>query len=475
MLELSSTRKNKVNLTDYNCQQDVENRMLIADLSFFEHEVLQEIFFSPLKFPLKKLARSLECEESDLTQILEKLSKTGLISKQEDQILVDKEMRKYFEFQMKRFEDDFKPDMEYLQGILRKVPIHLLPSWYAIPRTSNNIFESIVEKYLLTPQIFQRYLGELNFSNPLAPRIIQDVFAAPDCKIASSDLITKYNLTRVEFEEIILLLEFSFVCCLTYSKGDDLWLEWVTPFHEWHEYLRFFKTSEVSSISSEKEIIRKRHSDYAFIEDLTALLLLSKKSPAPLSFYQDKATLERFSTALGLPSSGSGQTEANADYLNLLMKKLVLIQLAEENGSHLQLLDTANDFLDLTLEKRALYLYRHPLNRVMNASLSTDIGTEKNVREAEKSIRRVLRKQWVYFDDFIKGSIVCINDETNLTLKRVGKNWKYALPTYTDKERTLLKVTILDWLYESGMVAPGTCDGRDCFTVTPFGRFFFEE
>src|SRR5205807_9550304 len=136
-------------------------------------------------------------------------------------------------------EPDFKPDMEYLQGILRKVPIHVLPLWYAIPRTSNNIFESIVEKYLLTPNAYHRYLSELTFTNPIAARVMHDVFTSPDCRMSSSDIITKYNLTRAEFEEILLLLEFSFVACVTYTRGEDLFLEWVTPFNEWHEYLLF--------------------------------------------------------------------------------------------------------------------------------------------------------------------------------------------------------------------------------------------
>jgi hypothetical protein len=466
MLELSSTRKNKVNLSDYNCQQDIENRSLLADLSFFEHEVLQEIFFSPTKFSLKKLARNLGCEDSALSPILEKLSRSGLLSQKEDTIFVDKEMRKYFEFHMKRFDADFKPDMEYLQGILRKVPIHLLPSWYAIPRTSNNIFESIVDKYLLTPQCFQRYLSDLSFTNPLAHQIIRDVFAAPDYRIASTDLITKYNLTRPEFEEILLMLEFSFVCCVTYTKGDDLWVEWVSPFHEWHEYLKFFKTTEVPSIPEQKPIVRKRKSDYAFVEDLGSLLLLMKKTSLPCPV--DPASLEKIASALSLSLE-------DLEYVSLLIKKLQLIQLIEPGDQKFLVTDIAAHFVNLDLEKRALYLYRHPLNRILNGALPQELATEKYVREAEKSIRRVLKKQWVFFDSFIKGAIVCFGDLNAVALKKIGKIWKYTLPTYTEKEYLFIKTTIFEWLFEVGMVSPGVCEGRDCFTLTPFGRFFFEE
>ncbi len=458
-----------MNLTDYNCQQDCENRSLLADLSFFEHEVLQEIFFSSIKISLNKLARNLECEEKDLLPILSKLAKSGLLSIQDDTILVDKEMRKYFEFHMKRFDPDFKPDMDYLQGILRKVPIHLLPSWYAIPRTSNNIFESIVDKYLLTPQFFQRYLSELSFTNPIAHRIMQDVFAAPDFRIASSDLITKYNLSRHDFEEILLMLEFSFVCCVTYTKSEDLYLEWVTPFHEWHEYLRFFKATEVFPIPNSDEIKRKKKEDFAFVEDLSKLLRIAQKAPLP--FEQNPDSLKRISQALTLPIATEEETKASLEYVVHLMNKALIIQLAEKQGDHFEPIEVANHFLSLTAQNKALYLYRHPLNHIANASLSF----EKNIREAEKSVRRVLKKGWVYFDDFIKGAVVCLGDLNSVCLKKIGKNWKYALPSYTDKEIDFIKLTIVEWLFEMGMVMPGTHKGRDCFTMTPFGRFFFEE
>ena len=64
MLELSPARKNKINLTDYNGHQDIENRILMADFSVFEHDILEEILFNPLKLSLKKLARTMDCEEN---------------------------------------------------------------------------------------------------------------------------------------------------------------------------------------------------------------------------------------------------------------------------------------------------------------------------------------------------------------------------------------------------------------------------
>ncbi len=445
MLELSLNKKNKVNLSDYNFQKDVENRSRMADLSFFEYDVLQEIFFNSTKFSLKKFARSLETDEKALSPILEKLSKAGLLSVEGDLVLVDKEMRKFFEFHMRRLEPDFKCDMEYLQGILRKVPIHILPTWYAIPRTSNNIFESIVEKHLLTPQLFQRYLTDLSFSNPVALQVMQDVFAAPDFRVSSSDIITKYNLSRYEFEEILLSLEFSFVCCATYTKGDDLWLEWVTPFHEWHEYLRFLKTTKVPSIPSSKDIQSFKKGDFPFAKDLSSLLQCIKKEAAP--------------------------SPGTQEYI----QKLLLIDLIEKKGKKFLILEAANSFLELSAEKQAIYLYRHPLNHVQNTCFPQELATEKNIREVEKSLRRVIGAGWVFFSEFLEGAIVCFNDLHSVCLTKVGKSWKYDLPSHSEKENLFIKLVIFEWLFEAGIVDKGTCEGKDCFAVTPFGCSLFEE
>jgi hypothetical protein len=439
MLELSPARKNKVNLTDYPFQQDIENRILMSDFSTLDVEVLEEILFSPLKISLKKLAKTIDCQERDLSASLKKLASTGLLSIQEDAITVEKEKRKYFEFQIQRFDPDFKPDMEFAQGLLRKVPIHLLPSWYAIPRTSNNIFESIVEKYLLTPHIFQRYLMELNFGEPILNAIMDDLFHSPDLKISSSDLIARYNLKRQDFEEMLLILEFNFVCCLCYEKEDDHWLEFIVPFHEWNEYLRFTRATETPTLSPKEPIERKSDNDFAYIEEMSSLLLKAKKKPLSI----EKTPL---------------------------VEKLCIVHLAEHDGGKLHTLAAGDEWLDLSLENRALYLYRHPHNRV----LSRPIG-ERYVREAEKSVKRVLHGQWVYFDDFLKGVLVPLNEHSVIMLKRAGKHWKYTLPIYGDEEKAILKVTLFEWLYELGMVAIGTCRGRDCFSVTPFGRFFFED
>ncbi len=481
MLELSVVRKNKINLADYNFEQDIQYRMQIADFSPFEHQVLQEIFFSPLKFPLKKLIRSLDCEEKDVLDVLDKLTEARLLSIHNEIVTVDKEIRKYFECQMKRFDPEFKPDMEFLQGLLRKVPIHFLTSWYAIPRTSNNIFESIIEKYLQTPQIFHRYLEDLNFPDPKIKSIIGDLFKAEDFKISSCELIAKYNLDRRSFEEIMLLLEFHFVCCLTYVKNEanDSWEEIVTPFYEWHQYLRFLRDTKTHPIPSSKIIARKRNSDFAFVEDLSAILRFAKKNAL---FLQN---LNALSEQL-IPLLQIASLKQPSCYIKECIEKLLLIRLAAVEGNRLILTNTATEWLNMSSQDQALYLYRHPFNQMMDIEENTirypedsffakDFEKDHKVREAEKSIKRVANGHWFFFDEFIKGITVSFSQEQEIKLKRVGKQWKYTIPSFDAQEQIIIRNTVLQWLFEMGMVASGICEERDCFCVTPLGRSFFEE
>ncbi len=440
MLEIGSTKKNKISLSDYNYRRDIENRLLMASFSTLDLAVLEEILFSPLQLPLSKIAKALDESEKVLRPILEKLSQTGLLSLNGEVITVDKEMRKYFEVEAAKFDPDFKPDMDFLQHLLRKVPIHVLPMWYAIPRTSNNIFDSLMEKYFATPYLFQRYLHELSLGDATLTAIAHDVMRAPDFRITAKDLMHKYDLSRPEFEEAMLLLEFHFICCLTFERSGSHWKEVVTPFHEWREYLTFLRDTTPVAIKSPDRVERLKSHDFAFIQDMTAILQQIKKQPQPLAKLGD-----------------------NTPYTERLVSRLLKLQLAQQKQTKFSPTPSADAWVDDRLEGRALYMYRHPACAV----------SEKVLREAEKSIGRVVYSGWIYFEDFLKGTIVPLSDQSIVSLKKVGKAWKYTLPSYTDEEKAILKMIIFDWFFEVGITAIGTHEDKECFTVTAFGQSLF--
>lgn len=423
MLELTTVRKHKVSLADYDYKRDIENRLLLSRLTVDEHAVIEEILFSPIRTTLRKIAKNIDLQEDTVFAILQKLAKTGLISFEEEAVVVDKETRKYFETELEKFEDDFQAGMEFLQHLLKKVPIHVLPHWYAIPRTSNNIFESLIEKYLLTPNIYQRYLMDLNFPDPTLNAIAQDVLKAPGFEVIAQEIQKKYKLTPEKFQEALLTLEFHFVCTLAYRKQEDHWIEVVTLFEEWKEHLLFLKNTTPSTLS--KKVEREHSSDFAFVEDLTAAL-------------QKSETL-------------TGK----------LLLKAQKTQLAEIHGGKPILTTTGREWLDLSPENKALYLYRQVQ------------GNEKVIREVEKSILRITHLGWVLLEDFLKGVYVPTSEGQSVALKKMGKHWKYQRPLYTPEDLYLIETTVLEHLFEAGITALGTYEGQRCICVTPFGQSLF--
>lgn len=476
MIEASPSRKNKINLADYNYKRDIENRLLMSTFSAFELEAFEEILYSSLTIPIRKLAKSLDVEEDTLRPILDKFTKTGLITVENDTITVDKEMRKYYESQMLKFDEDFKPGMEFLQTLLRKVPIHILPVWYSIPRTSNNIFDSLVEKYLLTPHIFHRYLMELNPGDPVLTGIIQDIYSSPELRVSSKELMDKYGLTKEQFEEYMLHLEFSFVACLAYIKVGEQWKEIATPFQEWKDYLLFLKETECQRIYPTSAIVRKRPNDFSFIQDMSQVLNLAKSQPIPLVSMgnsQWRLAPEGIAAVAARCDALEMSKEELENYLNQVVEKVRLLKLTDAVDGRLCALEATNDWLDMRLENRALYLHRHPLNRITSVELPPYLCGEKILREAEKSILRVVDKGWVDFEEFFKGVTVPLSEKSTIVLKRNGKSWKYVLPDYSPEERLLIEAVIFEWLFEIGVTAIGTHKGKKCFCVTPFGQNLF--
>ncbi|HNA61872.1 MAG TPA: hypothetical protein PKW79_02210, partial [Rhabdochlamydiaceae bacterium] len=319
MFDVTTVKKHKITLTDYNYQRDIENRLLLSQFSEFDHAVLEEILFSPIRTPLRKMTKNLDCSEEELLPVLQKLSQTGLLAIEDDSVIVDKEVRKYFEVEMEKFEDDFTPGMEFLHHLLKKIPIHVLPVWYSIPRTSNNIFDSVIEKYLQTPQVFQRHLLDINFGNPIISAIAQEVFLAPQLEVTAKHLMKKFQISQEQFEEYMLVLELHFVCCLRYHKNSKGWEERVSPFQEWRDYQKFLKSTTPIPISEFTKIERFRPHDFSFVEDLSILLQFAKKQPLSPSVFD--------TLAKRLPDMNRGIA-----YLEHLLHKLHLLKFVENDG-----------------------------------------------------------------------------------------------------------------------------------------------
>lgn len=469
----SPTRKNRINLADYDYEKDLKNRLLMSKFTSFDVEVLEEILLNSLVIDLPKLAAELAADLPAVEETIEKLIEVGLVTRTTyHRLEVDKEMRRYYEFQILKFDDEFEADLDFLQGLLKQVPIHLLPIWYAIPRTSTNIFQSIVERYLRTPRLYQRYLLELNFEDSILVNIMQDVFNSPDQKLYAEELRNKYGLSEVEFALCILHLEFNFVCCLSYNRVNGEWKEVVTPFHEWREYVRFQRNNQPKPLKHEEPISPLCFQEMTFAADVKKLL--EELHAQALSVERSEDGRYRFPRGLPTHMANRKNQVKNPElwetYFNWIIEKALRLGLAKIEKNQLGPEGSAKEWLGLSLEDQALALYRHPRNTILSASVEEALSNERNLRELEKYLAKFSESGWILFDDFCQGLSGCFHCHGEVTLQREKGKWRYSRPTYSAEETAFVHAAIFERFFEAGFVETGCWQGRECFRVTAFGR-----
>lgn len=440
------SHKNNIVLTDYNYQKDIDNRLLMAELSDLEVSILREIIDGSLKFSVKQLAELVEESPKNVIPALEKLKETGLFRIEGDNGIVDKEMRKYYESQIIKFDEEFEPGIEFLQGMLSKVPLHVLLHWYSFPAGTHQIVPSIIQHYMGTPKAYETYLSQLNFENVLLHAIMQDVFTATDYKVRAEDLMNKYGLMRKQFEEYLLLLEYNFVCCLSYERVKDRWEEVVTPFHEWRNYLRFQAATSPCPILDNHSINRFHLNDFGFVCDMAELLEMAQEDEV--------------------------HPDTRSDYVVRLIAALNGLHLATVENKKLRALPGSHEWLLKSRQEQALTVYRYSMNR-MRIRLVGESYNERAISEVERSLRRIAKFGWVYFDDFWKGFTAPIGSTEAVTLQNKGKKWWYDLPNYSTNDRDFVYSVIYELLFEAGMVAIGTHNKKPCFSITALGKLSF--
>ena len=469
--------KNKVNLTDYDYEDDVKRRLLLASLSIRESEVLEEILYSSIRFPTERICKSLGISRTEITPILDKLKQIHLLEIEQEEIVVDKDIRKTFESEFDKFGEI--PGIESLRTSFKRVPIHVLPNWYAIPRSTDNIFDSIIDLFLSTPQKFQRYLLELNFNDSSISCIIQDIFKSPDYKVPAKEVMEKYGLSQEHFEEMMIYLEFNFVCCLTYEDDGDQWIETITFFKEWRDYLLHLKQTTPRPIRDLALLRRTRPSDFAFVEDMGSVLNLAIKNSLHIQpgfgVHFDEETLTLIAKRCGgFNLASPADKERFKHYATSLVDKLLTLELANIEDGQLLPTPDGREWLDMALDKRALELHRHPLNRIAADGFSDELVTEKNIRAAEKSLAAVVDSGWVYLDDFLNGMMIPFSDKNQVILEKKGRQWRYQTPEHDEDEKSFMAKVIMEWLFETSIVSTAAIQDKPCFRVTPFGQTFYD-
>ncbi len=459
MLDITTTKKIKLNLSDYNFKKDIKNRILISQFTALDIAVLEEILFSPLKISLTEFINNQDLSKDPnlILKSLEKLKNTELLNLQGEWIIVDKGLRKYFDFQILTFEDDFQPNLEFIYHLLKKVPIHVLPPWYALPKTSTNIFQSIIDKFLSTPPNFERHLKELKQKDDIFQKLIEEVYTSPYLEAKAPILKSKYKLSDFEFHKILLFLEFSFALCLTYNKTKNGLEEKIVPFWHWQKYLTFLQKTKPTTIADNSRIKREHVSDFGFLEDF--IKFLQKIIENPLAY-----------DVLSLSKAMQDEKITSAPCTRLLPKALFL-KLVKIHEGKLQATDNLENFLQLPMDKQSLKLLENP-TKFMPFS-------QEQIKTAAGSIERALKHEWLDLDKFVEGIIIPLDPDKNIKLTGIGKNISYELPIFSADEKKLFKHVICSYLYEAGITAIGHVVSESqkpvcCFKVTNFGKKIFE-
>jgi hypothetical protein len=423
-----------VKLTDYDYKRELDIRHRMAHLSHLEVELLQEIIHQSLRISISSLAKHLEVSVQDLQPLLDRWSHAKLFTQQESTLIVDKEMRKFIEFQLEKFDEDFEPDLNFLQETLGRLPPTILLDWYAIPRTAHEFFPTIVTRFFINPQTYLNHLEQLSFKNATLCHLIEDIFKAVHEPLRAADLKQKYHLSDDQFGLYILILEYHFICCLSYRLVDGYWEEVVTPLKEWQEILSYEVKAQKAYLT---QPIEKIHlSGLAFVETLQSTLkkFQAKKGKKTDPLY-DELTQLGFLDHAHLSSEGESW----------------LSQKPQE-----QMMTISAYFLDqLDLKKRF-----------------GDLWAIKQLRLVDSSLRRLRVNQWVQFNLFLKSLTISLGQRDPLSLKLKGTRWKYHFPVYTDLEKDFIKVALLERLSRFGVIEVGEFQGQPCFRLTAFGAHF---
>lgn len=447
----NTPRKAKICLNDYPFERDVKVRLFMAELKSNEIKVLLEIIHHSLKISIDELADELDLELSILNPILDKLSTTKLFTRQHKILIVDKEMRKYLETEIEKFNDDFRPDIDFIQNLLSKVPIHILLTWYAIPRTSDNIFDSIVEKYLLTPKIYKQYLTELQFDNPILTSIIQEVFQPPHYTVSTEELRIKFNLTHESLEEYLLLLEYHLICCVNYRKIEGEWKEIVTPFAEWWDFLQFDYRARPQPLPKES-IKTDFNVEFSFIKDVATLLQSCQEKKC------DHKNIKEI------------DIKTPTQLERIINKSLQLKLVTKAGADQIMITNKGKDWLTKPLFEQIAMMGNDPQNELTMHDEFASLWNMRNLRLIEKNLRRLPSNIWISFENYLQGLIAPIGNNQPVILKNKGKKWQYVLPSYTDQEKKFIQAVIMERLAELGMIETGSYQDKPCFRLTPFGH-----
>lgn len=434
----ATPRKHLVVLSQYNYERDLNIRLLLTHFDEIHRAIVEEILNGSLQASIKHLSQIFSVPHEELISFLNTLQAHDLFKINGDKLLINKEMRKYFSFELEKFDPDFESDLSHLQALLNKVPIHILPQWYAISRTSDNIFESIVERYFATPKAYQKHIDELRTDSPLIYKAYKALLEADDFCLPVETLMKRFNFTREQFEHFILEFEYNLCGCLCFKPKGKKWNAFVTLMHEWKTFLNILKTHRPQPLNT-KDIDVAHAEDFYFVDELSKLV---------------EYTQENFP-------------------IKKMQMQLPLFEELHDVASDLGLLqspDSMRTWLRKTKQEQASKVYQLLLNYTRGYPEKITHCTEREFREICNALKYGAYQGWISFDDFMKVFQGIIRSHAPIELQKKGKKWRYVLPQYSELEKAFVESILFDHLWKAGIISAGKNGDAVCFLVTPYGR-----
>ncbi len=448
-MDTAFLKRNKVQLKDYDSEKDIAFRLSLSNLSFLQVEILEEILFNPSTIPLVNLSRNLEIPLPQLRECMDCLEPLGC-GIEDDLLCVGKETKRYLEIEMERFKETFAPDLSFFQSLLKKVPIHVLPNWYSIPRTSDHIAFSIIEKHLNYPNLYERHLLEIK-NYPLIERVLSLLFSKTCKKIDIAELEIFLKISQEELEALLIQLEFYFAAFVCYEKENSHFKRVLRPLKEWENYLTFLQQKKQSSLAIMFPLPLP-----SFLQDLKKTLCFFKEnSPSKEAFFKKN------------PLSLKNPFYLKNAYLSKIVKKAEEGFLVQETKG-LTLTQLGRAWLSCSEKDQALFLYRKTVSE-------NSFFSEKCMKELEKILQGFPRQSWICLETVWETGLICLGEETKIRLKRIGKNWNYQFPQYTEEEKEYLKKLFIECFFEAGLILLGSCQERLFFRLTSLGEMFVME
>lgn len=464
-MHYSPAQKIRVQLEDYKFDLDLKQRLLLKNLTILEIDLLKIIINNSLIISLDELTTLVKIPLENLTTTLNKLLTLNLFTIDKEKIFVNKEIRKFLEIQLERFENDFQPDLDYFLKLIRHIPIEVLINWFNISKTSDDIIQSLIENYFLTPDLFKKYLISLSFEEHILNHIAQSIFENNSLSIEISFLLENFQIDRESLEKNIIVLEFLKICCLQYVQVENGWKEILVPFHEWKNYLLSCKNRTFQSIERISEIDVIYSSTFGFVKDLDEVIKYLVTSNVEIAitdkkyFFIDPKVITKIEPL---------HLKNNPYYHHELITKLLDLKLAALTDTYLSQTDNVSSWFSKSTQEKAMTLYFLTIYYYRKKNAETSF-TDRDIREIEKSLKSIIGKDWVYLDDFIQSLMVPIGKTDKNILQKKGGLWNYCVPKYGEKEFIFIQEIIEKHLFYSGILTMGYHNNKKCISMTPFG------